>query len=120
MSNTINPGADAGGLVTTFIAAANNNNNGTARNGGGGATAASGGGGSGGSWYEALSRAWGQTLDAQASRITELSGSIGGGGDQPSNMVALTAESLRMQFVSNSAATSQNSVGEALNALARK
>ncbi|MGJ7904806.1 hypothetical protein [Lysobacter sp. 1R34A] len=119
MSNTINPGADAGGLVTTFIAAANNNNNGT-RNGGGGATAASGGGGSGGSWYEALSRAWGQTLDAQASRITELSGSIGGGGDQPSNMVALTAESLRMQFVSNSAATSQNSVGEALNALARK
>src|SRR5690606_21581637 len=47
--------------------------------------------GSGGtSWYEAMSRAWGQTLDAQATHITELSDQIGTGSDQPSQMVALT------------------------------
>lgn len=80
------------------------------------------GGASGGSdsWYAAMSRAWGQTLDAQASRITSLSDVIGNGGDQPSNVVALTAESLKMQFLSNNAATSQNSVGQALETLGRK
>lgn len=74
----------------------------------------------GSSWYEAMSRAWGQTLDAQATRITSLSDQIGTGSDQPSQMVALTAASLKMQFMSNNAATSQNSVAESLNAVARK
>lgn len=73
------------------------------------------------SWFEAMSRAWGNRLDAQASRITELSDAIGSSGDdQPSNMVRLTSESLRMQFLSQNAATSQNSVAEALNNLSRK
>src|SRR3546814_13945664 len=58
-----------------------------------------------GSWYEAMSKAWGQTLDAQASQITSLSDVIGSGGDQPSNLVKLTAESLQMKFLSNNAAT---------------
>jgi hypothetical protein len=35
-------------------------------------------------------------------------------------MVLLTAESLRMQFMSNSATTSQNSVGQALETLGKK
>jgi hypothetical protein len=76
--------------------------------------------GGGSSWYEAMSRAWGQTLDTQASRITTLSDTISGGGDQPSNMVKLTAESLKMQFMSNNAATSQNSVGQALETLGKR
>ena len=67
-----------------------------------------------------MSRAWGQTLDAQASKITSLSDTISGGGDQPSNMVKLTAESLKMQFMSNNAATSQNSVGQALETLGKR
>ena len=79
-----------------------------------------GSGGSGASWYEALSKAWGQRLDAQATEITSLSEQIGNGGDEPSQMVALTAASLKMNFMSNNAATSQNSVAEALNAVARK
>ncbi|MET0328347.1 MAG: hypothetical protein ABW163_06220 [Luteimonas sp.] len=78
------------------------------------------GGGSSSSWYEAMSRAWGQTLDQQATKITDLSNVIGQGGDQPSNVVQLTAESLRMQFLSNNASTSQNSVGQALETLGRK
>jgi len=82
------------------------------------AAGSSSGGGS--SWYEAMSRAWGQTLDTQAAKITNLSDTISGGGDQPSNMVALTAESLKMQFMSNNAATSQNSVGQALETLGKR
>ena len=73
-----------------------------------------------GSWYEAMSRAWGQTLDAQAAKITTMSDAISAGGDQPSNMVKLTAESLKMQFMSNNAATSQNSVGQALETLGKR
>lgn len=74
----------------------------------------------GGSWYEAMSKAWGQTLDGQAAKITEMSDVISSGGDQPSNMVKLTAESLKMQFMSNNAATSQNSVGQALETLGKR
>lgn len=90
----------------------------TFANGPSGGTRTGSSGGS--SWYEAMSRAWGQTLDAQATRITSLSDQIGTGSDQPSQMVALTAASLKMQFMSNNAATSQNSVAESLNAVARK
>jgi hypothetical protein len=76
---------------------------------------------SGSSRSGSSSRAWGSRLDAQASRITELSDAIGSSGnDQPSNMVALTAESLRMQFLSQNAATSQNSVAQALESLSKR
>ncbi|MFC4729888.1 hypothetical protein [Coralloluteibacterium thermophilus] len=72
------------------------------------------------SWYEAMSKAWGQTLDAQATVITDLSAKISEGGDQPSNMVELTAQSLKMQFMSNNAATSQNATGQALETLGKR
>lgn len=103
-------------LINQYVGAA------TFANGPGGPTGtrSSSGGSSGTSWYEAMSRAWGQTLDAQATEITSLSDAIGAGSDEPSQMVALTAASLKMQFMSNNAATSQNSVAESLNAVARK
>jgi hypothetical protein len=106
MSNTIDP------TFGNYIASVNGNT-GTSgmRNSSGGSSS---------SWYEAMSRAWGQTLDAQAAKITELSDVIGSGGDEPSNMVELTAQSLRMQFISNNAATSQNSVGQALETLGKR
>jgi vacuolar-type H+-ATPase catalytic subunit A/Vma1 len=93
----------------------------------GASTANSGGSRAGGSssssnsWFEAMARAWGQRLDAQASRITELSDAIGSSGnDQPSNMVALTAESLRMQFLSQNASTSTNATAQALEAISKR
>lgn len=95
--------------LTTFIASAN-----------AGSSRGSASSGDSGSWYEAMSKAWGQTLDAQAGRVTDLSNAISNGGDQPSNMVQLTAESLRMQFMSNNAATSQNAVGHALETLGKR
>ncbi len=74
-----------------------------------------------GSWYEAMAKAWGSALDNQANRVTTLSEQIGSDGqDNPSTITMLTAESLRMQFLSNNASTATSSVGQALEALARK
>jgi hypothetical protein len=92
---------------------------GAAANGGSGVRGGSSAGDRG-SWYEAMSRAWGQTLDSQAAVITDMSANISSGGDKPSDMVQLTAASLKMQFMSNNAATSQNSVGQALETLGKR
>lgn len=73
-----------------------------------------------GEWFEALSEAWGQSLDQQASRIETMSDSIGGGTDNPSQITKLTAESMRMSFLANSSSTSIDSVGKALETMARK
>ncbi|OZG74395.1 hypothetical protein BTA51_05135 [Hahella sp. CCB-MM4] len=74
-----------------------------------------------GSWYEAMAKAWGSALDTQADKITTLSSEVGENGqDNPSTITMLTAESLRMQFLSNNASTATSSVGQALDALARK
>lgn len=80
----------------------------------------SGSSGSSASWFEALSRAWGESLDKQASEIVSLSGNIKEGEDKPSDMIKLTAASQRMAFISQNAATSQNSTSEALSTLAKR
>lgn len=92
---------------------------GSALNSGGGSRSSSSS--SSNSWFESMARAWGQRLDAQATKITQLSDSIGSSGnDQPSNMVALTAESLRMQFLSQNASTSTNATAQALEAISKR
>jgi hypothetical protein len=110
-----------------------------------GGTAGEAGGGSGGSWYEALVSAWGTALDGQAAKIESLAnklegingtiadgtganatqgqkdaGNLAGKTDQPSVLIQLTGESQKMGFMSASAATSINAVGEAEASLARK
>jgi len=72
------------------------------------------------SWFEAMADAWGSALDTQATRIVEQADLVSGGFDTPSEITALTAESLRMNFISNSSHTSLTSVGSALETLARK
>ncbi len=73
------------------------------------------------SWFEAMAKAWGKILDKQAQEITDLSSQIGDNGqDQPSTLTLLTAASLKMQFMSTNSATSNNSVGQALETLGRK
>lgn len=74
----------------------------------------------GSSWYEAMAEAWGQSLDAQASRIEDQSMAIGDGIDNPSAITQLTAESLKMGFLANSSHTALSSVGSALETMARK
>jgi len=76
---------------------------------------------SGTSFYEALAFAWGQALDAQAQKITDLANQIGtAGSDNPSQLTLLTAESQRLNFMANSESTSVNAVGDALSTTARK
>ena len=92
------------------------------------------------SWFEALANAWGNALDQEANKVTALSnevsdgsdasatgqtGSTGqdgtsSGSDNPSAMTQLTAESLKMQFLSTSASTSINAVGQGLQTLGQK
>ena len=75
---------------------------------------------SGGSWYEAMATAWGETLDNQANTITTMSDGLSAGSDSPSDITKLTAESMRMGFMSNSSASSLDAVGKALETMARK
>lgn len=72
------------------------------------------------SWFEAIARSWGQTLDGQAQRITDMSNQIGDGQEKPSQIAMLTAESMRMSFMSQSESTSMDSIGRSLETMARK
>ena len=73
------------------------------------------------SWFEAMAKAWGSALDQQASKVTDLSSQVSENGqDQPSVMTQLTAESLKMQFLSTNASTSVNAVSQALDKVAQK
>lgn len=116
MTNAINPA----NVLNTFIAKGNAIENNNRTSGGGGGVSAGGGGGGSASWFAAMAQAWGSTMDGQASRISQMSSAIGTGNDQPSAMIALTSESFRMQYMSNNASTSLNSVAQGLEKLASK
>lgn len=73
-----------------------------------------------GSWFESMADAWGRVLDQQAGRIEGLSGDIAGGNDQPQVVTLLSAESLRMGFLSTSSHTAISTAGEALKTMAQK
>ena len=72
------------------------------------------------SWFEAMAEAWGKALDNQAGTIIEMSEGLVDGIDTPSQASLLTAESLKMQFLSNSSHTAITAVGSALETMARK
>lgn len=72
------------------------------------------------SWFEKMAEAWGDALNTQATRIVDQADQVANGFDSPSEITQLTAESLRMNFISNSSHTSLTSVGSALETLARK
>jgi hypothetical protein len=74
----------------------------------------------GGTWFEAMAQAWGQALDKQADIIQQQSDVISGGNDTPAAITELSAQSLKMGFLSNSSHSSISSVGDALNTMARK
>lgn len=72
------------------------------------------------SFFEALAKAWGSTLDGQAQKLQSMSNVVSNGDDRPSQIVELTAESMRMSFLAQSSSTSVDSVGKALETMARK
>lgn len=71
-------------------------------------------------WFEAFASAWGSALDNQANRIEARSDVLKEGNDTPSQITMLTAESMRMSFMSQSSHTSLDSVSKALETMARK
>lgn len=78
-------------------------------------------GNSGGTWFEAMARAWGEALDNQAATIQQQSDQISAGGaDTPAVITELTAQSLKMGFLSTSSHTSITTIGEALKSMAQK
>ena len=83
-------------------------------------TSAQSRGGKSSSWFEVMAEAWGKTLDAKASEIESAAAELTGGNDQPSHITQMTALAQQMGFMSNSAHTSLQSVGTALETMARK
>jgi len=71
-------------------------------------------------WFESMASAWGSALNNQATRVVEQSDVVASGMDTPAEITQLTAESLKMSFISNSSHTSLTAVGTALETLARK
>jgi len=77
--------------------------------------------GQGGTWFEAMARAWGEALDKQAATIQQESDQLNTQGtDTPAAITELTAQSLKMGFMSNSSHSAIQSVGDALSTMARK
>ena len=72
------------------------------------------------SWYTAMAQAWGDVLNNQADTIIKISDSISQGQDNPSTMILLSTESQRMSIMASNAATSVNSVGDAVETVAKK
>ncbi len=72
------------------------------------------------SWFEALSNAWGQTLDGEAGKLKTMSEGLSKGMDNPSQVTQLTAEALKMSFLTQSSSTSIDTVGKALETMSRK
>ena len=72
-------------------------------------------------WFEAFADAWGKALDNQAAVIEQKSDGIANqGGDNPSQITMLTAEAMKMSFLSQSSHSSLDSVSKALETMARK
>ncbi|MGB7418499.1 MAG: hypothetical protein WA918_04920 [Erythrobacter sp.] len=71
-------------------------------------------------WFEAFASAWGNALDNQAAQIEARADVLNEGDDSPSQITMLTAESMRMSFMSQSSHTSLDSISKALETMARK
>ncbi len=71
-------------------------------------------------WFEAFAESWGRALDNQAEQISTMADNLKAGGDKPSDITLLTAESMRMSFMSQSSHTSLDSISKALETMARK
>ncbi len=72
------------------------------------------------SWFEAMAGAWGKSLDRQADKVIDRIDNMSENGDKPSDVALLSAETFRMQYLSNASHTSLVSTGTALDTLARK
>lgn len=75
---------------------------------------------SGSKWFELMAEAWGKTLDAKATELEQTAAKISGGDDRPGTITQMSAQSMQMGFLAQSAHTGISSVGTALETMARK
>jgi len=72
------------------------------------------------SFFEAMSRAWGDALDKQAALITEKSEAVSAGDDTPGAITELSALSMRFGFEASASHTATSAVSEGLSTVSRK
>jgi hypothetical protein len=74
-----------------------------------------------GNFYEALARAWGESLDRQAQIISDKSAELNQeGNDTPGAITQLTAESAKISFMAQMSQTSMSQSAKALETVAQK
>ncbi|MGH1543929.1 MAG: hypothetical protein ACRBHB_26280 [Arenicella sp.] len=70
-------------------------------------------------WYHSMAQAWGSALDKQAQKLLDFSQNI----DNDATVgqaIMVSAHAHQLSFMSNAASTTSNSVGQALETLAKK
>jgi hypothetical protein len=74
-----------------------------------------------GSFFEALSTAWGVTLDRKSEELKDKANALtADGGDTPGNVTALSAAASEFQFLSESAHTSDSAAAQGLQSVAKQ
>lgn len=72
------------------------------------------------SWFEATAQAWAEVMDKQAEQVVALSDELTSGNDDPGTAIQLQAQAQKMAYLATASSTSINSVGNALETLAKK
>jgi hypothetical protein len=72
------------------------------------------------SWFEAMAQAWAEVMDKQAEQVVALSDELTSGRDDPGTAIQLQAQAQKMAYLATASSTSINSVGNALEVLAKK
>lgn len=70
-------------------------------------------------WYRSLANAWGKALDGQAQKLVDTANSINDS-SSVGDALMVSAQAHQLSFMSNAASTTSNSVGQALETLAKK
>lgn len=72
------------------------------------------------SWYAKMATGWGAALDRQADKTVALSEEMASGLDNPGAALQISAAAHQLAFLSTAAATTSNSIAQALETLGKK
>lgn len=72
------------------------------------------------SWYAKMAIGWGAALDRQADKTVALSEEMASGFDNPGAALQISAAAHQLSFLSTAAATTSNSIAQALETLGKK
>lgn len=72
------------------------------------------------SWYVKMATGWGAALDRQADKTVALAEEMANGLDNPGAALQISAAAHQLSFLSTAAATTSNSIAQALETLGKK